>query len=238
MQWTDEDGTACGEGPYGGTGYAQARGRQDSGRSFAAAHGDVLTVPSPETDTGKGTQPLPVVAAPEPEPDSGTEPAAPAGEPVRPVFVDSSGQRQRHVLRAARLLVVPAVAYVALLVSTMLGGPTVSAPFVPRPDPAHPATHRVSSPGSRSGTGHSAGSRGSHAGQAPSGPVGREAPSGPAGRPTAPSASPAATASTAPTAAAPGPTAAPTTTASASSAATPARSPKGRALGASHRPVK
>ncbi|MFG3348301.1 hypothetical protein ACGF1Z_24980 [Streptomyces sp. NPDC048018] len=57
-----------------------------------------------------------------------------------PVFVDSSGHRQRRVRRWGRLLVVPAIAYVALLVSALLGGPTVQAPFLPSaPAPRTPA---------------------------------------------------------------------------------------------------
>ncbi|MFC1431427.1 hypothetical protein ACEZDB_12320 [Streptacidiphilus sp. N1-3] len=46
-------------------------------------------------------------------------------------FVDSSGRRQRRVRRLGRLLLVPAAAYVALLVSTLLGGPTVRSPLLP-----------------------------------------------------------------------------------------------------------
>jgi hypothetical protein len=53
--------------------------------------------------------------------------------PARPVFVDASGRRQRRVRRVGRFLVVPAVGYVALLVSTLLGGPTVNSPYLPLP---------------------------------------------------------------------------------------------------------
>lgn len=60
-----------------------------------------------------------------------------------PVFVDSSGRRQRRVRRFGRLLVVPAVGYVILLVSTLLGGPTVQSPFLPSAQAPHPS---VSSP--------------------------------------------------------------------------------------------
>ncbi|KOY56124.1 hypothetical protein [Streptomyces sp. XY332] len=48
-----------------------------------------------------------------------------------PVFVDSSGRRQRRVRRMGRLLVIPAAAYVVLLISTVMGGPTVRSPFLP-----------------------------------------------------------------------------------------------------------
>lgn len=51
----------------------------------------------------------------------------------RPVFVDSSGRRPRRARRIGWLLVVPAAGYVALMVSTALGGPTVHAPFLPLP---------------------------------------------------------------------------------------------------------
>lgn len=50
-----------------------------------------------------------------------------------PVFVDSSGRRQRRVRRLGLLLAVPAAGYLVLLASTLLGGPTVDAPFLPLP---------------------------------------------------------------------------------------------------------
>lgn len=62
------------------------------------------------------------------------EPGAGVHEPS-PVFVDTSGRRQRRVRRWGYLLVVPAVGYVALLVSALLGGPTVQAPFLPAARP-------------------------------------------------------------------------------------------------------
>ncbi|WP_152648282.1 hypothetical protein [Streptacidiphilus anmyonensis] len=65
--------------------------------------------------------------------------------PERPVFVDASGRRQRRVRRVGRILVVPAVAYVGLLVSTLLGGPTVNSPYLPLPAGPHAA------PGPRGG---------------------------------------------------------------------------------------
>jgi hypothetical protein len=45
------------------------------------------------------------------------------------------------VRRLGRLLVVPAVAYLGLLVSTLLGGPTVHSPYLPLPDPPGAAHH-------------------------------------------------------------------------------------------------
>ncbi|MFI1096814.1 hypothetical protein [Streptomyces sp. NPDC020917] len=51
----------------------------------------------------------------------------------RPVFVDPSGRRQRRVRRLGRLLAIPAAAYVALLLSTALGGPSVNSPYLPLP---------------------------------------------------------------------------------------------------------
>ncbi|MGW2400956.1 hypothetical protein ACWCYY_30780 [Kitasatospora sp. NPDC001664] len=65
--------------------------------------------------------------------------------PDEPVFVDASGRRQRLVRRAGRLLVIPAAGYLALLLSSLLGGPSVDAPFLPQqhaerpPAPAVPA---------------------------------------------------------------------------------------------------
>ncbi|MGN5380590.1 hypothetical protein ACQ4WX_35910 [Streptomyces lasalocidi] len=78
---------------------------------------------------------------------------------------------RRRVLRAARLLALPAGGYVALLIGTVLGGPGVSAPFVPQPDSAHPATPPVTVPDSASGTASSARSEGSTTRKAASGPV-------------------------------------------------------------------
>jgi hypothetical protein len=148
---------------------------------------------------------------------------------VRPVFVDASGRRQRRVLRAARLLVVPAGGYVALLISTMLGGPGVSAPFVPQPDAAHPAAPSATAPDSPPATARSAGSEGVTAAHAGSRPTARQTASAPAGRTAAPTAR----------AAAPGP-AAPASgpTATQTPAPTATHSSKGRALGQSHKPVK
>ncbi|WP_329383147.1 hypothetical protein OG625_20835 [Streptomyces sp. NBC_01351] len=58
--------------------------------------------------------------------------AAEAAEPS-PVFVDSSGRRQRRVRRLGWLLVVPAAAYVVLVLSSLFGGPTLRSPFLPAP---------------------------------------------------------------------------------------------------------
>lgn len=58
---------------------------------------------------------------------------APAHHAAGPVFVDGSGRRQRRVRRLGRLLLLPAAGYVALLVSTAFGGPSVSSPYVPLP---------------------------------------------------------------------------------------------------------
>ncbi|MEU1503844.1 hypothetical protein [Kitasatospora sp. NPDC005748] len=70
-------------------------------------------------------------------------PGSPAATPSRqaaettaaPVFVDSSGRRQRRVRRLGLLLAVPAAGYLVLLAGTVLGGPTVSASFLPLPAP-------------------------------------------------------------------------------------------------------
>ncbi|MDX3759466.1 hypothetical protein [Streptomyces sp. AK02-04a] len=252
MQWTNGSGEAYGEDPYGGAGHAYAYGHDGYGHegyngdtaaltrdpvqlaqwtqphptAWDAAHGDVLTVAAPETDT----QPVPFVPVParESEPDLDT----PGNGPMRPVFVDSSERRQRLVLRVARLLVIPAGGYVALLISTMLGGPGISAPFVPQPDTTHRAAPRATASDSPSGTGHSAGSTSSTAAHDKSGPTAQRTSS-----PVRP------TASTAPVATS-GPTAAPTRTTSATATASPTPTPapapssQGRALGTSHKPVK
>jgi hypothetical protein len=52
-----------------------------------------------------------------------------------PVFVDSTGRRHRTIRRAGAFLAIPAVGYVVLLVSSVLGGPTVNTPLVPPPPP-------------------------------------------------------------------------------------------------------
>ncbi|MFJ6940269.1 hypothetical protein [Streptomyces sp. NPDC101132] len=83
-------------------------------------------------------------AVPDPRPEGVPE--------ARPVFVDASGRRHRRVRRWGYLLTVPALAYVALLASTLLGGPTIEAPFLPSaqgprsPEPARP-TAGATSPG-------------------------------------------------------------------------------------------
>ncbi|WP_225832406.1 hypothetical protein [Streptomyces sp. NK08204] len=242
MQWTDGNGTPYGEDPYGGYGYAYAYGHQGdtavtdtatlswdpaqleqwtypvaepdhlTATAWDAPHGDVLTAPPPEPDT-----------APRPVP----EPDLPEKEPVRPVFVDSSGRRQRRVLRAARLLVIPAGGYVALLISTLLGGPSVSSPFVPQPDSAHRATPRVSAPDSPSRTGHHSAEGAGSATHESSLPTAQNT-SGPTGGPGASSA-PAAASGTTTTA---------TRTTSPAPASTYDPTLKGRAVGSSHKPVK
>ncbi|MEV7691475.1 hypothetical protein [Streptomyces bungoensis] len=244
MQWTDENGGD----PYGAAGYGYAYG-QDAGAGPVGpahlattawdapvaprGHGDVLTAFPPHPDA-YGLPPQPdaygfpqqpgmyaVPPGPEPSDRSAPEPDTAEDEPVRPVFVDSSGRRQRHVLRAARLLVIPAGGYVALLVSTVLGGPTVSAPFVPQPQTAGPAPHRVTAPDPSSGTGRTKGGTGSAAHES-SRPTATRTTTAPAARPAASTA----------------PTAAPTATPAATTAPAPASSPRGHALGVSHKPAK
>ncbi|MEU9118404.1 hypothetical protein AB0C96_00830 [Streptomyces sp. NPDC048506] len=195
-------------------------------------HGDVLaeqhpvfeTEQHPVLDTAQlavlDTHQLPVFDGapghPVPEPDTSQS------ESARPVFVDSSGRRQRRVLRAARLLVIPAGGYVAVLISTMLGGPSISSPFVPHADSAHSATPTATAPDSSSSSsdaGHPARSTSPTAAREASGPTDRSASST---APTAPSR----------------PTAAPTTTAAPTPTATSAPSSRGRGLGSSHKRVK
>ncbi|MFJ8361457.1 hypothetical protein [Streptomyces sp. NPDC093984] len=215
--WTHPGGdhNATGPDPYatGTPSYAAGTQRYATGPAPAPApaawdspHGDVLTVPPPEPDT-PGHVPAPDAA------DS---------ESVQPVFVDASGRRQRRVLRAARLLLIPAGGYVALLISAALGGPTLNTPFVPQPDPAHhPAKPRAAAPDSSPEAGRSAGSASPTTAQRTSRPTAR----------TTASATPAAkSAPTAGASQAPAP--------AATHAAAPSPTPKGRAIGSSHKPVK
>ncbi|MFE1174388.1 hypothetical protein [Streptomyces sp. NPDC058773] len=155
------------------------------------------------------------------------EPDTLRSESAGPVFVDSSGRRQRRVLRAARLMMIPAGGYVAVLISTMLGGTGVSSPFVPHADSPHPAKPTATAPDSSSGTAHPARSASPAAARKNSGTPVRHAP-GPTDRPGV---------STAP-AASSRPTTAPTGTAAPASTAAPTHPSKGRALGSSHKPVK
>ncbi|EST34893.1 hypothetical protein [Streptomyces roseochromogenus] len=84
------------------------------------------------------------------EPTAGTPGLS--GLPVRrptpkPIFVDMSGGRRRRLRILVAALVTPAAAYVALLVSTFLGGPTLPAllphPLRPKPGPAAEHAHEA-----------------------------------------------------------------------------------------------
>ncbi|MER5539448.1 hypothetical protein [Streptomyces mirabilis] len=215
-QWTHpEYGThATGTDPHATGTQPYVAGPDPATTAWDSPHGDVLIVPPPEFDTG--------ALIPEPE--------TPANESVRPVFVDSSRRRRRRhrrrVLRAAWLLMIPAGGYVALLSSSMLGGPGISSPFVPQSDSTLPTTPRATAPDASPGTGHSAGTASPTAGQRNSGPAGQKTPG-----PTAASTAPAATS---------GRTAAPTRITSPTSTVAPVSTPtrKGRANGSSHHPVK
>ncbi|WP_143076684.1 hypothetical protein [Streptomyces sp. MUSC 14] len=75
---------------------------------------------------------------------------SPSGLPIRhptpkPVFVDISGGRRRRLRILVAALVTPAAAYVALLISTLVGGPTLPAllphPLRPKPGAAVAHTH-------------------------------------------------------------------------------------------------
>ncbi|WP_234543248.1 hypothetical protein [Streptomyces shenzhenensis] len=261
MQRTSDSGAAYGQQPYGRIGYGYAHGHEDTGTPAGtatvepapwaagapllpgaperdSAHGDVIAVPPTHHDAS---------GRPAHEPDA-PEPDTPEHDRARPVFVDASGRRQRRVRRVARLLVIPAGAYVALLVSTLLGGPTISAPFVPLPlpDTTHPAAPHKAGTGSSAGTGQPAGGTASGAGDAnslPSAPraaVGQSVPPTAATTPAATSAATAQPAGT--TSATPGPTSAASPTASpttgATATATATSSAKGRTIAASHKPVK
>lgn len=66
-----------------------------------------------------------------------------------PVFVDASGHRLRVVRIAAAVAVALALGYGALLVSAVVGGPTIDAPFLPQPPAAAgqpPATTSTPTP--------------------------------------------------------------------------------------------
>lgn len=72
---------------------------------------------------------------------------------TEPVFVDASGRRRRRVRRLGAGLAVLGVGYVVLLLSTVLGGPSVRMPLLPAPPaatvrPAHPGP-QVSGPAAR-----------------------------------------------------------------------------------------
>ncbi|GGJ72077.1 hypothetical protein [Streptomyces brasiliensis] len=229
-QWTHPMGNAHWTDPYASGAYLYAAGPGPATTAWEAAHGDVLTVPPVTTawDAACGdvlTVPPPELNTPGPPIP---EPDARKSESVRPVFVDSSGRRQRRVKRAAWLLVIPAGGYVALLISTVFGGPSLNAPFVPQPEPKHLTTPRVSAPDTSPGTDHSAGSVSPTAAEEESRPT------------TAPKTSSSTDRSTASAASAttPVPSAAPTTVASPTAIATPRPTSKGRAVGSSHNPVK
>lgn len=261
MQWTGDGGAGYGEEPHAGPGHGYAHGQvatggttvdtvtaepapsaadgpvfvtgpgHPAGAEWDSPHGDVITVPP--TDHDEPGRPV-------------AEPDTPESDPA-PVFVDASGRRQRRVRRAAQLLVIPAACYVALLISTVLGGPTISAPFVPLPETPRTATPHATVPDSPSGAGHSAGSAGSSEAFDSPGPGARQTASGLTGRPTAstaPVATPEPTTATSGTTspagtATPAGTASPTaTTATPSATPTTAHSTKGRTIASSHKPVK
>ncbi|MER7463362.1 hypothetical protein [Streptomyces sp. NPDC097981] len=82
----------------------------------------------PPGDPAEETVPIPLAGTGAP----GVPDTPPQCVPeASPVFVDASGRRQRRVRRMGRLLVIPAAAYVVLLISTLMGGPTVRSPFLP-----------------------------------------------------------------------------------------------------------
>ncbi|WP_030462845.1 hypothetical protein [Kitasatospora sp. NRRL B-11411] len=134
-----------------------------------------------------------------------TPTAARPADPAAPVFVDASGRRQRRSRRIGWLLAVPAAGYLALVASSALGGPTLGAPFLPRPAaPAAPGTPTATAPSAS--TGPMADGR-----PTPGPDRTAVAATRPAQAPAAPAAASSAARSTATaTAPAPGPTAAPT----------------------------
>ncbi|MGW7001228.1 hypothetical protein ACWGCW_00010 [Streptomyces sp. NPDC054933] len=234
MQWTDGNGNACGDGAYGsGYQYGYAQGYSGGTTTDTATppwHATQLTQWPDENGEayasgiapGALTWDIPdIPTAPPPDHDAPDHEApsadTPDGEAVQPVFVDSSGRRQRRVRRAARLLVIPAGGYVALLVSTVLGGPALSSSFVPLPSIPTPTPHPAAAMPDAPPVAH----------RSAAGPTAAKNTSRPV---ITTAAIPSATPVTAPPAA-PTPTAAPSSSA-------PLYATKGRALGASHRPQK
>nr|WSY56410.1 hypothetical protein OG999_43910 [Streptomyces sp. NBC_00886] len=176
--------------------------------AWDSPHGDVPILPFPESGS-------PGLPAP------GSQTAASAS--ALPDFVDSAGRRRRRMLRAARLLMILVGGYVALLISSALGGPTISSPFVPQPHSTYPATPRATAPDPSPGTDHSPGSASPTAARKNAHPTAARTASGPTDGSTA-------FATTAPAEAPTSPASPP--------AATPDPGPKGRAIGSSHKPVK
>lgn len=131
-----------------------------------------------------------------------------AAEPPEPspVFVDSSGRRQRRVRRLGWLLVVPAAAYVVLVLSSLFGGPTLRSPFLPAPRVADAAPSKA--PAAEPGPSASAAPRRT---AGPAGPAGPASPAPAAAVPAKPAAgngsgtAPTARPTTAATGAAPSP---------------------------------
>lgn len=163
--------------------------------------------------------------------------------PERPVFVDASGRRQQQVRRLGRILVVPAVAYVGLLVSTLLGGPTINIPFLPLPSAPHssgshgtPRTVHHGTSGGANGGGSVAGANGTGTNAGVGTTAGTTAGTGSTAG-TGVQASPGTTAGSTGTSA---PSALPTVTASPSAVITHGHSTHTATAtpGASHRPTK
>ncbi|MEU3985308.1 hypothetical protein AB0F77_35480 [Streptomyces sp. NPDC026672] len=222
-QWTHSTGDAyavwadpyaTGADPHAAASQLHAAGAEPVTTAWDAPFGDVLTVPP--TELAPSVLPLPALDAPQ-------------SAPVRPVFVDPTGRRQRRVLRAARLLVLPAGGYVALLISTVLGGPSLSAPFVPQPDSPHPAPPRTTAPDASPGTGHTPASTAAAArteARTDSRPSPTRTTSGSTGRPTV----------SAPPGATPVPTAVSTPVPAPAAPSAPAS--RGHSAGSTHNPVK
>jgi hypothetical protein len=215
----DETGGAYGADPYGDAGHAYAHGYEyggsvgtdtgtmswDSAELAQWTHSEYSTHATGTDSYATGTHPY--VAGPDP---ATAEWDSPHGDvlTVGPPEFDAGAP---------------------LLISTMLGGPGISSPFVPQPDSTHPTTPRATAPDASPGTGHAAGNASPTAGQRNSGPAVRKTP-GPTDR-SAASTAPAATS---------GPTGAPTRITSSTAAPAPISTPtrKGRANGSSHHPVK
>jgi hypothetical protein len=162
----------------------------------------------------------------------GRRPGGPATA-ARPVFVDPSGRRQRRVRRIGRLLAIPAAGYVALLLSAALGGPSVDAPYLPRPaagghGPGAGATVRPTATGGAAHRTPSSPDRGGPASAPPAAPG--TAGAGPTADRTTPRAS-VSGGTTAPATAPVSPTAAPTVTHGKSTATHPVPTHTGRGRG-------
>ncbi|MBC9823977.1 hypothetical protein [Terrabacter sp. MAHUQ-38] len=100
--------------------------------------------------------PVPPAPAAGPASGAGSEDAVGTG----PVFLDVTGRRLRRVRLLGAAAAVLVIGYLGLLLSAALGGPTIDAPFLPRPAaPSRLLAKPSTVPSSASGTHAATGSR-------------------------------------------------------------------------------